>query len=153
MQLFLLSLFLLIGMVLHPGISWAQFEVLEIALAGSVQDRQPANPFSPPAYCERDKNGQAAIPVIDASDVQQVYFWTKVAASTEGGIRHTWHLQTEEGWERISEVDLSIAPSAGYRTWSSKSLLPDYHLGEWMIVVSPANDPDTVLCITRFTVK
>ena len=150
---FLVFLVFLTSTFLNPSPVLAEFEVLDVALAVSVKDREPTDRFSPSAYCEKDKNGQPAIPVIDSSIVQQVYFWTRVASTVQGTVRHTWHQQMDTGWEMIADVDLSIFPSSGYRMWSSKKIDSAYHLGEWMIVVSSSSDPAQVLCITRFTVQ
>lgn len=149
------TLFLSVGLLLFPTIGLAEdaFEVLEVALAHAVQDREPVDPFSPPAHCEKDGNGSGSVPVIDASITDQVVFWTKIASSSDGTIRHVWHHEVEGHWATATEVDLSIRPSPGYRMWSSKSLFPELHVGEWMIVVSPADDPNLILCITRFQVQ
>ena len=131
----------------------ADYEMLEVALASSIQNREPIEPFSPSAHCEKDKDGKTAIPTIDSSETDRVFFWTRLSSSTAGKIRHTWHLQKDEGWQVIAEVDLSIRASSSYRMWSSKSLRPDLHIGEWMIVVSPTVQPERILCITRFSIQ
>ena len=128
------------------------FQVKKVIIAKSVANRNPEGIFSPSAYCEKDKNGQAAIPIVKTSQTSKVIFWTKVAATTKGTLRHSWHHQIEGTWTKVSEVNLSIRPSSGYRMWSLKSLKPEIHLGEWMIVVAPSNTPEEILCITRFTV-
>lgn len=134
---------------------WAQpdFLVEHVALAEAVINRNPKGIFTPHAYCEKDKNVQAAIPVVPASQTSQVVFWTKIEATTSGNIRHSWHHQTDGVWNRISDVNIPVKPSPGYRIWSLKSLHPEVHTGEWMIVVAPSNTPDRILCIARFKVK
>ena len=106
-----------------------------------------------PAYCEKDKNGQAAIPVVKTSQTSKVVLWTKVVATTNGTLRHSWHHQVDGIWTKVSEVNLSIRPSLGYRMWSLKSLKPTIHAGEWMVVVAPSKEPERILCITRFRVQ
>ncbi|MEX2494332.1 MAG: DUF2914 domain-containing protein [Nitrospirales bacterium] len=131
----------------------SDFLVEKVVLAKTVSNRNPESIFLPPAYCEKDKNGQAAIPIVKTSHTSRVVLWTKVAATTSGKLRHSWHHQIDGTWIKISEVNLSIRPSSGYRMWSLKSLKPEIHAGEWMVVVSPSNQPEKILCITRFTVK
>ena len=147
---------ILLVSLLHSSLAWADYEMLDVALAPSVQNREPVEAFSPSAHCEKDKNGKTgktAIPTIDSSETDKVFFWTRLSSATEGKIRHAWHLQKDEGWEVIAEVDLSIRTSSSYRMWSSKTLRPDLHIGEWMIVVSPADQPERILCITRFSIQ
>lgn len=146
-------IFSIMSFLLYSAPVWAEYDVLEVALAHSIQDRQPFQPTTPAAFCEKDKSEQSAIPVIDSSDTEKIFFWTRIAATTEGTIRHAWHQQRDDGWGMIAEVDLSIKPSSGYRIWSSKTLRPDLHIGEWMIVVSPSDQPEQILCITRFSIK
>ena len=153
-MLFRLALTLpIMSFILYAVPVWAEYEVLEVTLARSVQDRHPVESITPPAHCEKDKNGQGSIPVIDSSVTEQVFFWTRIASTEDGTIRHVWHQQIDESWEPIAEVDLTIRPSSSYRMWSSKSLLPNLHIGEWMIVVSPSDQPEQILCITRFSIK
>ena len=144
---------LLIGVAGTPLLAQADFLVKNVALSKAVNQRNPQEIFLPPAYCEKDKNGQAAIPVVQTSQTSHVVFWTKIEATTIGTIRHSWHHKTDGAWAKISEVDIPIQPSPGYRMWSMKSLHPDLHTGEWMIVVAPLKEPDRILCIARFTVK
>ena len=144
-----------VGMMLFltPVHAESDFHVEKVVLSKDVANRNPEGIFSPPAYCEKDKNSQAAIPVVKTSQTSLVMLWTKVAATTKGTLRHSWHHQIEGTWTKVSEVNLSIRPSSGYRMWSLKSLKPEVHTGEWMVVVAPSNKPEEILCITRFTVK
>ena len=141
-------------MVLHnPAHAESDFLVEKVVLSKKVTNRNPEGIFSPPAYCEKDKNGQAAIPIVKTSQTSKVVFWTKVLSTTKGKLRHSWHHQIDGTWTKVSEVNLSIRPSSGYRMWSLKSLKPEIHSGEWMIVVAPSNTPEDILCIARFTVQ
>lgn len=144
---------LLLSLMISPALAQSDFLVEKVVLAKGVENRNPEGIFTPPAYCEKDKNGQAAIPVVQTSQTSQVVFWTKIEATTTGKIRHSWHHQTDGTWTKISEVNIPVRPSSGYRIWSMKSLHPDLHTGEWMIVVAPSNEPNRILCIARFTVK
>ena len=49
---------------LTPVHAESDFHVEKVVLSKDVTDRNPEGIFSPPAYCEKDKNGQAAIPVV-----------------------------------------------------------------------------------------
>lgn len=140
-------------LLLTPVYAEPDFRVEKVVISKNVANRNPEGIFSPSAYCEKDKDGQAAIPVVKTVQTSQVVFWTKVAAATNGEIRHSWHHQIEGTWTKVSEVNLSIRPSSGYRMWSLKSLKPEIHTGEWMVVVAPSNTPEEILCITRFTVQ
>lgn len=144
---------LVIGLAGTPLLAQADFLVKTVVLSKDVKKRTPQGIFLPPAYCEKDKNGQAAIPEVQTSKTSHVIFWTKIEATSTGKIRHSWHHKTDGTWTKISEVDIPIQPSPGYRMWSSKSLNPDLHIGEWMIVVAPSKEPDRIICIARFTVK
>ncbi len=141
------------GILLSPVYAASDFQVSKVSISKDVANRNPEGIFSPSAYCEKDKDGQAAIPVVKTSQTAKVFFWTKVVSATKGTLRHSWHHQINGTWIKVSEVNLSILPSSGYRMWSLKSLKPEIHLGEWMIVVAPSNTPDEILCITRFTVE
>ena len=149
------SAFGIFGCMLFAASGYAEsaFQVEKVVIAKNVVNRNPEGQFSPPAYCEKDKNGQAAIPTVKTSQTSKVIFWTKVAATTNGKLRHSWHHQIEGTWTKVSEVNLAIRPSSGYRMWSLKSLKPGIHTGEWMIVVAPSVTPEEILCITRFTVQ
>jgi hypothetical protein len=143
----------LLGLPFTPALAQTDFLVAKVVLAKDVDNRNPVGLFSPGAYCEKDKNGQAAIPVVHSAQTSQVIFWIKVEATKPGKIRHSWHHQTDGSWTKISEINIPVRPSSGYRMWSTKTLRPDLHNGEWMIVVAPSNEPDKILCIVRFTVK
>jgi hypothetical protein len=136
-----------------PALAQTDFLVEKVVLAKDVDNKNPMGIHTPPAYCEKDKNGQAAIPVVRISQTAQIVFWIKVKATTTGKLRHSWHHQIAGSWKKISEINIPVRPSSGYRMWSTKLLHPDLHIGEWMIVVAPSNEPDRILCIARFTVK
>ncbi|WP_447970406.1 DUF2914 domain-containing protein [Nitrospira sp. M1] len=150
---FLLTLLILGTSLIYSGYAWADFEVLDVSLASSIRNREPSTPVLPAAHCEKDKNGQSDLPVVNSLVRRKIFFWTRIASSSEGAIRHTWHQHLENGWETIAEVNLPITPSPGYRMWSSKALHRGNPIGDWMIVVAPSHDPEHVLCITRFSVK
>jgi len=134
---------------------WANSDITvhTVILAQEVADRNPEKIFSPPAYCEKDKNGKAAIPVVPSSQVSKIVVWIKVESTITGSIRHTWHHQVNGTWQPISSVNLAIRPSSGFRTWSLHSLRPNHDQGEWMVVMAPSKEPNRILCITRFSVQ
>ena len=151
-----LTCFLIIwGIVLGNLPVWADsdFTVQKVILAQDIADRNPEKIFSPPAYCEKDTTGKAAIPIVHASHTSQIVLWTKVESTVTGSIRHTWHHQVNGTWQRVSSVDLGIRPSFGYRTWSLHFLRPGQDEGEWMVVLAPSKEPNRILCITRFSVQ
>ncbi|RMH31941.1 MAG: DUF2914 domain-containing protein [Nitrospirae bacterium] len=140
-------------LILLPQLASAELAVVDIALAEAVQDRNPVDPITPPAVCEKDKAPDSTVPVVDSMLVPQIFFWTRIASDSDATVLHSWHHKENDQWVLVAEVDFQIHPSSGYRVWSSKLLDPALHTGEWMIVVAPADQPDHVLCITRFTVK
>lgn len=140
-------------LIILPQPALAELAVVDLALAEAVQDRNPVDPISPPAVCEKDKAPDSAVPVVDSILIPKIFFWTRIASDTEATVLHSWHHKKNDQWVLVAEVDFQIRPSSGYRVWSSKRLDPILHAGEWMIVVAPADRPDHVLCITRFTVK
>ncbi len=152
---FVRTAFVCIGIIFLTTSVYAKsdFRVEKVIIAKGVNNRNPQGIFTPPAYCEKDKNGQAAIPVVKGSKTSKVFFWIKVASAKRGTLRHSWHHQVDGTWNKVSEVNLSIRPSAGYRMWSLKSLKPEVHKGEWMVVVAPSNTPEEIICISRFTVQ
>ncbi len=154
-HLFLVTCFLSGSIAFSVPTIWAQtdFLVHKVIIAKEIENRNPQGIFSPPAYCEKDKNGQAAIPIVQATQTPKVFLWVKVEAAKTGKIRHSWHFQIDGTWTKVSEVDLSIQPSPGWRMWSKKTLYPDKHIGEWMVVLAPSDKPERILCITRFSVQ
>ena len=135
-----------------PSIGLGATDLLEVELARDIKEREPDIPYKPQAHCEKDNDQGAALPRIRTSD-QQVVFWNRLAATDSTKIRHAWHKKDEEGWKPMANIDLPIQRSSAFRVWSTKDLHPTFHRGEWMIVVSMADDPKQVLCITRFIVE
>jgi hypothetical protein len=133
--------------------AWAGQELLGIALAPKIRNRQPVKPFFPPARCEKDQKGEGSIPIVGVSRTRKVYFWTRMASTSWVKIRHSWHQKIKGQWKLLSFVDLKVGRSASYRTWSKKTMAPQRDAGNWMIVVAPSSNPDHILCISRFVVK
>lgn len=144
---------LIMGLGMSPAGANSDLLVQQVMLSREITDRNPEHLFSPPAYCEKDKNGKAAIPVVPAAQASQVVLWTKVESTVTGTIRHTWHHKVQDTWRTVSSVNLAIRPSSGFRTWSIHTIRPNQDLGEWMVVVAPSIEPDRILCITRFSVQ
>jgi hypothetical protein len=146
--------FFLVGLLAFaPQVASAQMSVSEVALAGDVQDRDPINRFDPDAYCEKDQSQQATLPVIDSSVNSEVYVWTRIQSGDDGVLRHTWFMNEDNNWKEVAAIDLNVYTSPGFRTWSSKQLVPSLHIGEWMVEVSAGDDLSQVLCIMRFRVS
>lgn len=157
-----------------PQLVAAEVTVNDVAFAVEVQDREPMGHLTPQASCENGQpaqtaettqttemaqngqNGQSphsAIPVFDSSTGDRVYFWTKVQSSMSGLLHHTWYQNAEQGWTEAANVSLNIGESSSYRTWSSKTIDPSMHRGEWKVEVSTDEQPGNVLCTARFRVE
>lgn len=67
------------------------------------------------------------------SSIRKVYCWTLVAGAEElTEITHVWYY----GEKKMAEVKLAIE-SPRYRTWSYKTILPEW-VGEWRVEVVDA---------------
>ncbi len=133
--------------------SWGQTELFEVELARHIVDRTPISPYTPIVYCEKDKNRDAPLPVINTTSDHQVVFWNRVTSATPQIFHHTWHKKTSDGWEPMAHIRLKVQKSSSFRIWSTKEIHPKLHLGVWMIVVSLDSAPKEVLCIARFIVE
>ena len=137
----------------HSASISEDMSVIDLALAGDVQDREPVGPVEPSVSCEKDKTASQPLPVVDSTTSERIFFWNRVKSSVEGTLRHTWMMKRDQGWEPMAKVELRIGESPAYRVWSSKQLDRTLHLGEWMVEVSSAEDPGQVLCLIRFQVE
>ncbi|MGH7256687.1 MAG: DUF2914 domain-containing protein, partial [Nitrospirales bacterium] len=133
--------------------AFAELAIDQVALATTIENREPASPLAPAAFCEKDNAGGDSLPVLHTDTLSTVYFWTRVQATEPGLLRHTWMQKGEAGWEQMAQISLNIAASSGYRTWSSKQIDPSLHRGEWMVQVTSDANPDQVLCLARFRVE
>ena len=132
-----------------------ELTVLNVALAESVQNREPVGSVNPAVSCETKKKStsKAATPVVDTAVNGQVYFWNTVQAPTDGKLRHTWLMKKNNEWQPMAKIDLRIGKSNSYRTWSSKKFDPSWHRGEWRIEVANADNTNEVLCESHFRVQ
>jgi len=81
------------------------------------------------------------------SSIRKVYCWTLVAGAEEPTeITHVWYY----GEKKMAEVKLSIK-SPRYRTWSSKTILPEW-IGDWKVEVVDAMG-NLLKCISFEVVK
>lgn len=103
--------------------------VLEAAIARSVVDRAAVD-------------SGTTFP----ADVGQLFAWTRTRVSGDGEstIRHVWF----HGDEEMADIELTVRGS-GWRTWSSKSIVPEW-TGDWRVEVRDA--ADEVIATLRFTV-
>ena len=146
--------FLLMGMVAFSfEATYAEMAVVEAVLAGEVQDRDPLGRLEPAVSCEQVQNEGTATPVFDSTSGEKIFFWNKIQVGTAGVLRHTWYRKGDEGWAQSAAVELMLSESPGYRTWSSKQIVPSLHQGEWKVEVSTADPPDQVLCTAKFRVE
>ncbi|WP_457643002.1 DUF2914 domain-containing protein [Persephonella sp.] len=100
------------------SVSFAQtVRVLDMQFAVAIQDREPigiSERFPP--------------------DIGKVYCWTKVSAdNVPTKIYHVWYYNDRE----VARVELGITYSV-FRTWSSKTILPQW-VGTWKVVVEDEN--------------
>ena len=148
-------LFLLLGLVLLAPQSvlaeTGSIEIIEVALARDVVDREPSGVFDPPGFCGRTEGREEMVPVIHAKTDTTIYLWVKVESPVAGTLRHSWY-KAGMGWEKMAEINLKIQKSPGFRTWSSKKIIPGVHNGKWMVVISTASDPEIALCKVDFEI-
>ena len=151
-----LSVFLCGGIqVNHPHRSDPAVEVLEVALAAGVSQRQPQGQFSPQGSCQQGE--QAQMPRIDPARHAAVVLWTRVKSAARQELRHTYYRaapqpeRRESDWEEVAAVSLSIGRSTGWRTWSEKTLGQGLE-GAWKIEITSPERPDAVLCAVQFFV-
>lgn len=152
--------------------------IVDVALATDVINQEPSGIFNSLATCSSIDNPPTSIPVIDSSIHRKVFLWTKVSSSETFVLRHAYYKDGVEyktqrtitpvmdkifqivdeikvglGWKNIADIELQVAKSSGWRTWSSKEIDPVVHRGEWRIQVSPTNDKEDVICVVHFRVK
>ncbi len=73
----------------------------------------------------------------------------RIKSSAAGILRHTWY----QGDAQVAQVDLRIGVSPGWRTWSSKRIVPKTHVGNGNVVVSTVGEAIEVICVARFVVR
>ena len=127
-------------------------EILEVALARDVVNREPVDVLDPPGFCGRTEGREDMVPMVHSKTDTKVYLWVKVESPVEGTLRHSWY-KAGMGWEKMAEINLKIQKSSGFRTWSSKKIIPGVHNGKWMVVISTASDPEIALCKIDFEVQ
>ena len=127
-------------------------EIVEVALARDVVDLQPQGAFEPSAHCGRSDDRPNTIPVVHSKIDSNVCLWTKVKSPASETLIHTWY-KAGMGWEKMAEVTLNVQPSAGFRTWSCKKIMPQGYNGKWMVVISRASDPENALCKIDFEIQ
>ena len=129
--------------------AFADQKMIELIFSRDVADRNPVDPFEPVATCEEGAEPSGPLPTVDSATVGEVFFWNRIVSSEATDLRHTW---SKDGI-KVAEVDLQVGPSSGFRTWSSKKIVPKRHAGKWTVVVSRTGDPETVLCAAHFIVE
>jgi hypothetical protein len=117
-----------IGLAQETGESQKGTLSVEARLCTGIEDRMPVGV------------GEA----FDA-DVHRVYFWTRVTGAADStSVRHIWLHEDSE----IAVVELPVR-STSWRTWSHKTILPEW-TGKWEVRVVDADDD--VLKALSFTV-
>ena len=124
--------------------------ILALATPAVGQDTTPPPPTPPPAAAPAAAPTSSAVSVeavvarsvmdrapVDSgttfpADVGQLVLWTRVSGAAGSMVRHVWfHGETEVG-----NVELSVS-SSPYRTWSRKTVPPDW-TGAWHVEVRDA---------------
>ncbi len=75
--------------------------------------------------------------------VDVMFALNRIKSSVAGILRHTWY----QGNAQVAEVDLRIGLCPGWRTWSSKRIVPKAHVGNWQVVVSTVGEASDVQAI------
>ena len=145
---------MVLGALLWANVAGAA-EVVDVALAASISEREPVGAFAPAAACETSTPPVHRVPVVDSQAHPDVYVWTKIAASQSREIHHRYYMETEDGFTVAANVVLSVDPAEGYRTWSSKAISPAsvMHQGMWKVDVVEIGDADRVLCTVYFSAE
>jgi hypothetical protein len=134
-------------------------EVLEVALAAGMSEREPDRPFLPPGPCREWDWVQT--PRIDPTRHPSIVIWTRIKSATPLELVHTYYRASldsekqEMGWQEVAAVTLPIGRSSSWRTWSEKTLTQDTDRmleGTWKVDITIAALPDTVLCTVHFFV-
>ncbi|MFQ5917932.1 MAG: DUF2914 domain-containing protein [Candidatus Binatia bacterium] len=134
------------------GISFkasAEQRLVDVMFARDVVNREPVGVFEPGAYCDKEADSSRQVPVIDSETERKVVFFNRIKSSAAGILRHTWY----KGDAQVGEVDLRIGVSPGWRTWSSKRIVPKAHVGNWKVVVSTVGEASEVICVAHFVVR
>jgi len=148
LRAFIISLIVLATLVGFPSSSAGQ-EMIDVIFARDVVNREPVDPFQPGAYCGLGTAPSGSIPVIDSQQENRVYLWNRVKSQGDYVLRHRWY---KDGVE-VAMVELEVAESPGWRTWSSKNIDPNFHIGSWKVEVTAASNPSDVICVAHFIVK
>jgi hypothetical protein len=133
-------------------------EVLEVALAAAVVEREPDRKFSPQSRCH--EWGEAQTLRIDPTHHPSIVLWTRIKTATPLVLVHTYYRasdqETQEAdWQELLTVTLPVDISTGWRTWSQKTLAWDTgHMlrGAFKVEVTASAIPATVLCTVYFFV-
>ena len=146
-------LVVVLGALLWANIAGAA-EVVDVALAANVSEREPVAAFAPAAECHASTPPVYRVPVVDSQAFHDVYLWTRIAAGQPAEIHHRYHKASDSGYTMTTEVVLAVEAGTGYRTWSAKSILraPD-HKGMWRADVVEAADTERLLCSVYFNVE
>jgi hypothetical protein len=120
-----------------------------VIFARDVVNREPVEPFQPGAHCGSANAPSGSIPLIDSQQENRVYLWNRVKSQGDDTLRHRWF---KDGME-VAMVELEVAESPAWRTWSSKNIDPNFHIGSWKVEVTVASNPSDVFCVAHFIVK
>lgn len=143
-----ISLVFLATLVGFPSNSSGQ-EMVDVIFARDVVNREPVEPFQPGAHCGSANAPSGSIPLIDSQQENRVYLWNRVKSQGDDTLLHRWF---KDGME-VAMVELEVAQSPAWRTWSSKNIDPNFHIGSWKVEVTAVSNPSHVICVAHFIVK
>ena len=127
----------------------AEQRLVDVMFARDVVNREAVGVFEPGAYCDKEADSSRQVPVIDSETERKVVFFNRIKSSAARILRHTWY----KGDAPVAEVDSRISVSSGWRTWSSKRIVPKAHVGNWRVVVSTGDIASEVICVAHFVVR
>ncbi len=127
----------------------AEQRLVDVMFARDVVNREPVGVFEPGAYCDKEAGPSRRVPVLDSETERKVIFFNRIKSSVAGILRHTWY----KGDAQVAELDLKIGVSPGWRTWSSKRIVPKAYVGNWKVVISTVGEASEVICVAHFVVR
>lgn len=128
-HLSVLAFVFVLAACLSLPVSALALEVAEGVITSQVSDRKPVDSLT--SY---------------SADIGKLYCFTHiVGAESDSKVTHVWY----RGDEEMARVDLAVR-SDNWRTWSSKTLLPEW-TGDWRVDVLDADG--TVLRTIAFTLN
>ena len=90
-------LMMVLGALLWINVAGAA-EVVDVALAACVSEREPVGAFVPAAECQANTPPAYRVPAVDSQAYHGVYVWTKDRRLAQAGeIHHRYYMETDAG--------------------------------------------------------